>query len=77
MNNFTNHLNKLDTPNIPNQSFKRDYDKIFKENPVAANLFLLLFEIADDAGTIVGLSDQDIVYLSKLRFGDDYTKYQL
>lgn len=34
----------------PNRRFRRDYKRIFKRNPEAANLLLLLCELADENG---------------------------
>ena len=36
----------------PNRKFKRDYDRLFKIEPGAANLLLLLCELADETGTV-------------------------
>lgn len=36
----------------PNRHFRRDYDRIFKQDPAAANVLLLLAEIADERGEI-------------------------
>lgn len=35
-----------------NKTFKKDYNKEFKRDPIAANLFLLLCELANDRGEI-------------------------
>ena len=35
-----------------NRKFRREYRKIFKKDPMAANLFLLLSELADDRGQV-------------------------
>ena len=46
----------------PNRKFKKEYDKIFKRDPLAANTFLLLAELADDQGRvkISGATKQDV-----------------
>jgi hypothetical protein len=46
----------------PNRKFKKEYDKIFKRDPLAANTFLLLAELADDKGQvkIQGSNEQEI-----------------
>ena len=47
---------------IPNRRFKRKYDKLFKQDPIGANVFLLLAELADDKGRIKiqGSNEQEI-----------------
>ena len=35
-----------------NRKFRRDYDRIFKKDPAAANVFLLLAELAEAKGQI-------------------------
>lgn len=36
----------------PNRKFKRKYNRLFKEDPVGANMFLLLCELADEKGQV-------------------------
>ena len=36
----------------PNRRFRRKYDRLFKQDPQAANLFLLLAELADENGRV-------------------------
>ena len=36
----------------PNRKFKKEYDRLFKQDPVGANIFLLLAELADDKGRV-------------------------
>lgn len=36
----------------PNRHFRRDYKKIFRRSPEAANLLLLLCELADEQGRV-------------------------
>jgi len=47
----------------PNRKFKKKYDRLFKNDPIAANTFLLLAEFADDKGRvkISGATEQDVV----------------
>ncbi len=59
----------------PNKKFKKKYDKIFRKDPEAANLFLLLCEIADDQGQ-VATNEQEIAELMDARFNDP-TEYSL
>lgn len=64
-----------------NQAFKKDYDKIFKEDPAAANIFLLLVELANDKGEVRfnGTEDQandEVLALVNARFSD-IEAYQL
>lgn len=53
----------------PNRKFKKRYDKIFKKNPEAANLFLLLAELADEKGQ-VATNEEDLAELMAVRFED-------
>jgi len=39
-------------PFAPNRHFRRDYDRIFKRDPAAANVFLLLAELANEKGQV-------------------------
>lgn len=36
----------------PNRRFRREYNRLFKQDPVGANVFLLLAELADNKGRI-------------------------
>lgn len=36
----------------PNRHFRRDYKKIFRKSPEAANMLLLLCELADERGQV-------------------------
>ena len=36
----------------PSRRFRRNYDRLFKRDPGAANVFLLLAELADDKGQV-------------------------
>lgn len=53
----------------PNRNFKKQYNKIFKRDPAAANLFLLLMEIADDQGQ-VETTEEELAALMAARFND-------
>ena len=60
----------------PNRRFKREYNRLFKKDPIAANTFLLLAELADEKGQvkILGTTEEEIgEEISKLmaaRFND-------
>ena len=63
----------------PNRKLRRDYDLIYREDPLAANVFLLLTELADDQGQInfgTLCLEQEIQRLMRARF-DDPLAYQL
>jgi hypothetical protein len=53
----------------PNKRFKRDYERLFRQNPEAANLFLLLCELADERGQVV-IDETEIAVLFNTRFDD-------
>ena len=59
----------------PNCKFKRKYDAIFRRDPAAANLFLLLVELADKRGQII-TDERQLAELMATRF-DDCRAYQL
>jgi len=63
---------------IPNRKFKRDYDRIYKKDPVAANVFLLMCELADEKGQVsfTEPAEIEIQRLLMARF-DDLRAYQL
>jgi hypothetical protein len=52
-----------------NRRFRREYDRIFKEDPEGANLFLLLAELADEKGQ-VETDPQELAKLISVRFKD-------
>jgi len=59
----------------PNRAFKKDYDKLFKEDPLQANMLLLMCEIADEKGTVFHNHTKEEVIdelmdLMKARFND-------
>jgi len=61
------------------RKFRRDYDRIFREDPAAANTFLLLAELADGKGDVkfkTSCPSLDIYQLMTARF-DDPLAYQL
>jgi len=36
----------------PSRKFKREYNRIYRKDPAAANVFLLLAELADEKGQV-------------------------
>ncbi len=62
----------------PSRRFKRKYARLYKKDPVSANLFLLLNELADEAGQVrLGpFPEKEIQELMAARF-DDPRAYQL
>ena len=56
-------------PFKPNKKFRKQYDKIFKKDPVAANLFLLIAEMADIRGQVV-TDEEELAKLMEARFSD-------
>lgn len=64
---------------IPSRKFKRDYDRLFLKDPAAANVFLLLCELADEKGQVVFDSPSPEVEIQRsmaTRFNDPRA-YQL
>jgi hypothetical protein len=63
---------------IPNRAFRRTYDSLFKKDPCAANMLLLISELADDQGrvTIPQPYEENLARLMMERF-DDPRRYQL
>ena len=61
-----------------NRKFRREYRKIFKKDPMAANLFLLLAELADENGQVrLGPDPEaELAVLMAARF-EDPAAYQL
>ena len=53
----------------PNRKFKKKYDKLFKKDPLAANTFLLVCELADERGQ-VETSPEELAILFAARFED-------
>ena len=63
-------------PNFsPNRTFRRDYNRLFRKDPAAANMLLLLIEIADAHGQVQA-TDAALCFLMNTRF-DDPRAYQL
>lgn len=63
---------------VPNRHFRRDYNRLFRRDPVAANVFLLLAELADERGRVcLGPNPEaEIADLMKARFDNPHA-YQL
>ncbi|MBN1226343.1 MAG: hypothetical protein JXA79_05080 [Deltaproteobacteria bacterium] len=59
----------------PNRAFKKEYNRLFENDPQAANLFLLLAELADQEGHAI-TNEFEIVSLIAVRFTDPM-EYQL
>ena len=64
-----------------NSKFKKAYKKMFKKNPVAANMMILFMDIADENGqfTLEGNKDEQadqLMMLMAARF-NDVEEYQL
>jgi hypothetical protein len=53
----------------PNKKFKKKYDKLFKKDPLAANTFLLICELAGEKGQVV-TDEKEIADLIAIRFED-------
>jgi len=53
----------------PNKRFKRDYDRLFAEDPAMANLFLLTCELADRSGQLQ-TRPEELAALFNARFED-------
>ena len=53
----------------PNRKFKKKYDKLFKKNPQAANLWLLLCELSNERGQ-VETNEKELADLMAIRFAD-------
>lgn len=63
----------------PSRRFRRDYERIFKRDPGAANILLLLAELADEHGEARFNTPDPAAEISRLmaaRF-DDCRAYQL
>jgi hypothetical protein len=62
-----------------NNRFRRDYDRAFKKDPLAANVMLLLYELADKNGQVrldSPFPEVEIQRLMTARFDNPRT-YQL
>ncbi|MCK9276389.1 MAG: hypothetical protein M0P57_15025 [Syntrophales bacterium] len=53
----------------PNLELKQRYDRIFRRNPMAANVFLLTAELANDKGR-VKITEEELTALFNARFND-------
>lgn len=61
------------------RKFKREYDRLFRKDPAAANVFLLLYELADKGGRVpfdAPRPEAEIQRLMTARFNDPRA-YQL
>ena len=60
------------------RKFKKQYDKLFREDPIGANLFLLLAELANEKGQVIlgPKPDEELSELMAARF-EDPEGYQL
>jgi hypothetical protein len=58
--------------NILNRRFRRDYDRAFRKDPLAANMLLLLAELANERGEVhLGpVPEVEIQRLMAARFKD-------
>jgi hypothetical protein len=63
------------SPFTPTRHFRRKYDRVFKKNPAAANMMLLLCELADERGQVV-TDEKELQRLMAARFAD-FRAYQL
>ena len=57
------------------RKLKKKYDQLFKKKPEAANLFLLLTELADNKGQVV-TNEKELAVLMAARF-EDPRRYSL
>lgn len=56
-------------PFNPNRKFKRKYNRTFKKDPEAANMFLLLCELANEKGEVM-TDKNELAELFAARFND-------
>lgn len=64
---------------VPSRRFRRDYERTFSKDPVAANILLLLCELADERGQVridSPFPEVEIQRLLAARFNDPRA-YQL
>lgn len=56
----------------PTNFFKKDYDKLFKKDPIDANMLLLLCELANEKGEVIihGNVNLKLKHLTNQRFKD-------
>jgi hypothetical protein len=63
----------------PNRRFRRAYDRLFRKDPVGANIFFMLAELANEHGEIRLVAPSPEIEIQRLleaRF-DDPRVYQL
>lgn len=60
----------------PNAAFKKRYNRVFRVNPLGANMLLLIAELASSKGR-VKTTEAEIAALFEARFGDDPGQYAL
>ena len=60
----------------PNRKLRKKYNKLFKKNPLAANTFLLLCELANEKGEVI-TEPEELAELLAVRFNDPYREYAL
>ncbi len=53
----------------PNRKFRKAYDALYKKDPLAANLYLLMNELANENGEIEA-NDDELYQLMEIRFND-------
>jgi hypothetical protein len=51
-------------PFKPNRKFRRDYDRLYRKDPLGANTFLLLCELDDGSGQIKTSTEEIAVFLA-------------
>lgn len=59
-----------------NRQFKKKYERLFNKNPLGANVFLLLLELANERGQLKISDERELLELMAKRF-DDPEAYQL
>jgi len=57
-------------PFKPNRKFRKDYDSLFQQDPISANIFLLLCELADSNGQVKTSDEEELAELFSVRFED-------
>jgi hypothetical protein len=58
---------------IPNRKFKREYSRLYRKDPLAANVFILLAEVANERGEVrfeTPFPEVEIQRLMVARFAD-------
>jgi len=56
--------------------FKQEYNRLFKINPLSANVLLLFVELYDDAGKAEAITQEDLRQLMLIKF-NNVKEYQL